>query len=379
VLGFDEIRANLDAIVDAADVPAARRRGEPHCVSWLPLFHDMGLIGTLLAPWWAGIPAVLLGTSSFGRNPGRWLDRLAEPGAITAAPSFAYRAAAARATAATFEGWHAGFCGAERIENETLREVAKLPGLEGGRTPLIPSYGLAEATLLVTSGRAGSPPTVASFERDALASGRARRTAPGASVITLVGSGAAVGAHRVGIFDPDGGGPREERAVGEIRVSGPSVARGYLRDDAATATTFRRDGEGRRWLRTGDLGFLEGHELFVVGRLKEIVVVRGANHHPQDLEATARDWAPHVTGAVAFPLGENDGDFAVVCEAGESVDSGAIEQSIRSGLIEEHGIAPAFVRVVRAGAIPRTSSGKPRRLRCRELWPAETSAARIAG
>ncbi|WP_410573718.1 fatty acyl-AMP ligase [Amycolatopsis sp. cmx-4-61] len=366
--------------------------GTTSTVSWLPLFHDMGLILGIGAPMARGLASVLMNPLAFLERPARWLRALsASPGAISAAPNFAYAYCASRVTEA------------DKLYLELSRVVALINGSE----PVLPatiakfhdafagcglrpevhrsSYGLAEATVLVSVTGAGKPPRQVTFDRDRLAAGAAV-PATGASATTLVSCGRPAG-QRVRIADPVTGEAAGPGEVGEIRVSGPNVGRGYWGRAAASAATFGlppldpETGEG--WLATGDLGVVFDGELFVTGRLKDLVVVDGRNHYPQDIEQTVEAHPavrPH--SAAAFAIGGDDGEAAVVAAErakDTQADLAAATAALRAAVSAGHGLRLHDVVFLAPGEVPRTSSGKISRARCRESYLDGTLTARRLG
>ncbi len=347
-------------------------------VSWLPLFHDMGLILGIGAPMAGGLASVLMDPLAFLERPSRWLRALsASPGAISAAPNFAYAYCASRVSEA----------------DKSYLELSRVVSLINGSEPVLPatiakfqdafaecglrpevhrsSYGLAEATVLVSVSDAGKPARQVTFDRDRLAAGFA---VPAASGSTLVSCGRPAG-QRVRIVDPGTGEPAAPGEVGEIRVSGPNVGRGYWGRTASSGTfglppLDPDTGEG--WLATGDLGVVFEGELYVTGRLKDLVVVDGRNHYPQDIEQTAEEHAgvrPH--SAAAFAIGTDDGEAAVIVlerAKDSSADVAELTAALRAAVSAGHGLGLHDVVVLRPGEVPRTSSGKISRARCRKSY-----------
>ncbi|WP_033263009.1 fatty acyl-AMP ligase [Amycolatopsis vancoresmycina] len=367
--------------------------GTTSTVSWLPLFHDMGLILGIGAPMAGGLESVLMDPLAFLERPARWLRALsASPGAISAAPNFAYAYCASRVTEA------------EKVYLELSRVVSLINGSEPvlpatiakfhdafGECGLRPevhrsSYGLAEATVLVSVTGAGKAPRQVTFDRARLAAGYAVRSGPGASATTLVSCGKPAG-QRVRIADPVTGEPAGPGEVGEIRVSGPNVGRGYWGRAEASVATFGLPpldpdtGEG--WLATGDLGVLFDGELFVTGRLKDLVVVDGRNHYPQDIEQTVEAHPavrPH--SAAAFAVDAGDGEAAVVVlERAKDTDAEVAEATaaLRAAVSAGHGLRLHDVVFLPPGEVPRTSSGKISRARCRKSYLDGALTARRLG
>jgi acyl carrier protein len=359
-------------------------------VSWLPMFHDMGLIGGVLNPLYGGYPCVMMAPTHFLQDPMRWLRAISRYRAtVTAAPNFAFDLclkAVKPADLATLDlsSWRVGLNGAEPVRAETLDRFTETFAPCGFRPEMhYPSYGLAEVTLLVTGGHAAAAPMVLDLDADALGEGRATR-AQGGRVRRLVGCGRAIGA-RVVIASPETGAARAAGEVGEVWVSSPSVAAGYWGRPEETRQTFGAylgTGEGP-FLRTGDLGFLtpEG-DLFITGRCKDLVVIRGRNIYPQDVELAIERLATFIRPNTCAVFGvEVDGEEALgaVIEADralarelEAEERSGVEDlitRIRQAVAEEFDLTLHTVGVVKPGAFPRTSSGKVQRSACK--WELE--------
>jgi acyl transferase domain-containing protein/acyl-CoA synthetase (AMP-forming)/AMP-acid ligase II/thioesterase domain-containing protein/acyl carrier protein len=357
-----------------------------HGVIWLPMYHDMGLLGGLLAPVHVGIPVTLMSPAAFLQRPARWLEVMSNHrGTISGGPDFAYRLCADKVTEEQRESldlspWRVAFCGAERIHAETLDRFSDAFGPCGfRREAFYPCYGMAETTLIVSGGRAADPPVLDHVQREGLERDRAEPApadAPGTRAV--VGCGRPLGALEVAIVDPETAERLADGAVGEIWVAGPSVARGYWNRPEESAATFgaqTADGGGP-FLRTGDLGYLRDGELYVTGRLKDLVIVRGQNHYPEDLERTAENAHPALLsgGAAAFSV-EAGGEERLVlaCEVDRrqrDVDADEAAAAVRWAIAENHELAPYAVVLVRTGGLPRTSSGKLRRAASRAAFEA---------
>jgi acyl-CoA synthetase (AMP-forming)/AMP-acid ligase II len=351
-------------------------------VSWLPLFHDMGLVGTLLQPLFSGGSLVLFGTQHFVQRPLCWLETIARfRGTVSGGPDFAYRLCAERARGEVLAGldlssWRLAFCGAEPVRPATLHAFSERfqPwGFE--QSALYPCYGLAEATLLVSGGQAGRGFSVAEFDPAALARHRVRAAAPGRR---LVACGAAREGNSLVLLEPEGEHPVEDGAVGEICVAGSSVTRGYFRREPSSAETFVEHA-GQRFLRTGDLGFLHAGQLFITGRKKDLMIVRGQNIYPDDVEATVEAAVEVVRRGrvVAFAVEQRGREcIALAAEVSPRVrkwiEPEAVCSSIAEAVAVAHGEAPALVVLLNAGALPITSSGKLQRSACRTAWQAGT-------
>jgi amino acid adenylation domain-containing protein len=355
----------------------ARRFGTSEssiAVSWLPPYHDMGLIGGILQPIYAGAEATLFSPMTFIARPALWLRLISELRAqMSGGPDFAYDLCAKRIreedlTGLDLSSWEVAFSGAEPVRAATLERFARRMAPYGFRAEsFFPCYGLAEATLLVSGRRVGETPIAERFDSQSLAPGSVPR--PAADGLPLVGSGPVADGVDVKVvgLGTDVPCPGE---VGEICVSGDNVAAGYWGRAEDTTATFGTD--GNRLLRTGDLGFYRDGQLYITGRDKDMLVVRGRNHYPQDLELTASDAHDEVGRiAAAFAI-EVDGreEVCLVAEVGTEREPGAYDQisaAIRARLKVEHGLVPRSLVLVRRGQIARTTSGKVQRARTKDL------------
>jgi acyl-CoA synthetase (AMP-forming)/AMP-acid ligase II len=332
-------------------------------VSWLPLYHDMGLIGCLLGAVSYPGPLVLIPPEHFLARPALWLRAMARHrGTISAAPHFAYAFAADRVRDADLAGlslasWRIALDGAEPVTTGALRRFADrfAPfGLDPGA--LMPVYGLSEASLAVTFSPPGRPPLA---ERVDPASLRSGRVTPGEREVVSVGL--PIPGVEVEVRGEDGD-ALPERRLGHIHVRGPSLMQGYLGDPAATSRAIR-DG----WLDTGDLGFHAGGELFVHGRAKDVVIVRGANHAPEEFEAclaAVEGLRPGCAVAVGFlPEGGDGEELLLLAERTRAWrgDPDALAEVVREAVSSRTGVRPHTVRILEPGSLPRTSSGKMRR------------------
>jgi len=373
VISHGNLMANEQAIEHSMSIT-----GQDRFVSWLPLFHDMGLVGGLLQPLHRGIPAVLSTPGYFLEAPVRWLRLISRHrGTISGGPDFAYRLCVERVTEAQrreldLSSWRVAFCGAEPIRHDTLRAFAEAFAPSGfDPRALYPCYGLAEATLLVTGGRRGAGVVARGFAGDALARASAL---PCDAEPPLVSCGGAPLHHEVDIVEPDTGARFPSGRIGEIWVSGPSISRGYWRRDAQTAETFV-ERRGRRWLRTGDLGFLQEGELFVTGRQKDLIIIRGHNLYPQDIERTIESEVEAVRkgriAAFAAPAPGGEG-IGVAVEISRSLQKlvavDVLVEAMSSAVSAVFHEPLSVVVLLNPGALPKTSSGKLQRLACREGW-----------
>jgi fatty-acyl-CoA synthase len=374
VLTHRNIAANCRAIM----VDGLRARAGDLGVSWLPLFHDMGLIGFVLAPILHRQPVTLLPTRAFARNPTVWLRTISRHrGTVTFAPNFAYGLATRRVRDGELAGLdlsclRVAGCGAEPIQAETLRAFAERFAACGFRADAFrPSYGLAESTLAISLGR-GIP--VDRVDREALAEGRAEPRAD-REAVELVGCGRPFPRHRLRIVEPATGAALPPRAVGEIVVRGPSVTDGYAGDPAATAEA-RLGG----WLRTGDLGYLADGQLFVCGRRKDLIVVNGRKYAPQDVEwAAGAVEGVRAGSVVAFGLPAEGGQrelVVVVAEARRGAPAERVALDVQRAVHRALALPVDRVVLVEPGALPKTSSGKLRRASARARYLAGALAAR---
>ncbi|MEU0389064.1 fatty acyl-AMP ligase [Streptomyces chartreusis] len=350
--------------------------GPVTCVGWLPLYHDMGLVLSVAAPVARGALSVLMDPAAFLHEPVRWLRLLsAHPDAVSAAPNFAYDYCAATVSDDQKEGLRldrvtALINGSEPVRPGTAdRFHAAFAGQGLAPETHCPSYGLAEATVFVCAARPGEPIGRFALDRDALAAGKALPARPDdPRAVLLAGCGTPAG-QRVRIADPVTRALLSEGEVGEIWVQGPNVGRGYWNQGsgdvfgAEFADTAAAPGG---WLRTGDLGTVLEGQLVVTGRLKDLIIVDGRNHYPQDVEATAQDADPAVRrdrlAAFAVP-GDGAERVVIVAEHARTarlaeLDVPAVVRAVRGAVSARHGLRLADVVVVPPGTVPRTSSGK---------------------
>ena len=350
-------------------------------VFWLPSYHDMGLIGGILQPLYLGRPNILMSPMSFLQKPYRWLSALSRFGASTSGgPDFAYDLCVRKITPEQVDtldlsNWTVAFNGAEPIREETLQRFCeKFAPCGFRREAFYCCYGMAEATLMVSGGYAKRAPVIRSFETESLANGEVVNAQDGAEgARSLVGCGQTTSDQKIVIADPETLVRCPEDRTGEIWVAGPSIAQGYWRQPEATAEVFqaylRDTGEGP-FLRTGDLGFVEDGELFVTGRVKDLIIVRGLNHYPQDIELTVQNSHPRLRPGCggAFTVEVDGREQLVVVQEVERRKQGkldAIFDAVRRDVSEEHDLALDAIVLVKAGSIPKTSSGKIQRHACR--------------
>jgi len=354
-------------------------------VGWLPLYHDMGLIGNVLQPLYVGGTCVLMAPVAFLQQPSRWLKAISRYRATgSGGPNFAYELAARKVTAEEREGldlscWQVAYNGAEPVRAETLERFAESFAPQGfSRDAFYPCYGLAEATLFVTGGDLGKFPEVLRLDPEALERNQAEEARSGGR--PLVSCGTPWLGQRIEIVDPETCRVLSEGEVGEVWISGPSVAGGYWNRPEESARTFGArlvDGDPDVFLRTGDLGFLSGGALYLTGRAKDLIILRGRNLYPQDLELTAErshaDLRPGCGAAFAVEA-EGEERLVIVQEVERDAEkrwqkgmgsAAEVAEAVRRAVATEHEAAVHSVVLLRAGSVPKTSSGKIRRQSCR--------------
>ena len=348
-------------------------------MSWLPTYHDMGLVGGVLMPAFIGCPNVLMSPMTFLQRPARWLQSISRFGVtVSGGPNFAYQLCVDKIDDAELDGvdlssFHIAFNGAEPIRGTTLEAFTRRFEKYGFRHQShLPCYGMAETTLIVTGGPKRPRPVVSTFDSAGLVEKAVRPVEPDhPNARALVGCGRVLPGEQVAIVDPDTKTKLPGDAIGEIWVQSPSVGRGYWQRRDETQRTFdamTADGDGP-YLRTGDLGFLYGGQLYVSGRLKDLIIVRGVNRYPQDIEETVERASEAVqAGSVAaFAMTEQDREqLVVVAETvrRRNIDWDAHLQAIRRAVTEEHELPPDAVFLVRNSSVPKTSSGKIQRHAC---------------
>ncbi len=362
VLTHRQIVSNLDMIT-----AAFRLTADDRSVLWLPPYHDMGLIGGILAPLWVGFRVRLMSPLSFIRDPLGWLEQISMfEATVAGGPNFGFERCVRRLAreprrALRLDSWSLAFTGAEPIRAATLARFAAAFAPYGFRErALAPCYGLAEVTLMATGAGRGAGARVRSFSRAGLAAGRVSAAADPRDAQALVSCGRPVPGMALRIADAEGR-PLESGRVGEIRLAGANVAVGYLGDPGGVSGTCF---DGRE-VATRDLGFLdEAGELYVCGRASELLIVRGRNVHPEDVELVVEEELPQPGPAIAFGIDVDGEERLVILREARGLDpasAGAAAARIRARVGEVVGVQPAEVVFVAAGELPRTSSGKVRR------------------
>jgi acyl-CoA synthetase (AMP-forming)/AMP-acid ligase II/7-keto-8-aminopelargonate synthetase-like enzyme/acyl carrier protein len=346
-------------------------------VGWLPLFHDMGLIGNVLQPIYLGIHSVLMPPVAFLQSPVRWLKAISKYAATTSGgPNFAYDLCVQKVSESQkhdldLSSWSIAFNGAEPIRSHTLKKFTTAFAQCGFRQEsFYPCYGMAETTLIVSGSNKSVEPTFRSVDKSALTLGQIKIEGSSEAQV-LVSSGLPISDLQVVIVHPENFTPCKPDQVGEIWVSGLSVAEGYWHRPHETTQTFRayiKDQSQRPFLRTGDLGFLQDGELFVVGRVKDLIIIRGRNYYPQDIEFTVENshQAVRPSCSAAFSI-EKDGieQLVVVAEVDRHHHNyPEVFAVIRSEVASQHELSVYAVIFLKTGSIPKTSSGKIQRHVC---------------
>lgn len=368
--GVEVTHANLVANATAFLGPhGLNRTPEDVGVSWLPLFHDMGLIGFVLGTLIVDLPVVLMPTAHFARMPRRWLELLTKHrGTITYAPNFAYQLVAKRVRDNDLESLdlssvRVAGCGAEPIRAKTLVEFGERFAPCGfDARAFLPSYGMAESCLAITFHPRGTPMVVDRVDRVRMQDGIAEpSSAPDA--LEIVSCGVSFPGHEVRVVD-DRGRDVAERRVGEIVTRGPSVTAGYFRNPEATADAIR---EG--WLHTGDLGYRAGGDLYICGRIKDLIIIKGANHHPQDLEWSVGELEGVRRGNVcAFSVVRDGTEELVILAEAARADAPRLRREIAQRIYADFGLQVAEVVISPVGTLPKTSSGKHQRRKTQLLY-----------
>ena len=365
-------------------------RDTASAVFWLPTYHDMGLVGGILMPVFYAVEITLLSPVTFLTRPLRWLRAISDyKVAVSGGPNFAYRWCTMKIKPEECENldlssWKVAFNGAEPVRADVLRDFSRRFKPYGFRhTAHYPCYGMAETALIVTGGKQHEEPVIRSFDRNKLTQYQVHPVSPDSPHATqLVGSGQVIPTEEVIIVDPEKRRKLGDNEIGEIWINSPSSGKGYWNRPAESAEVFDSrlaEEDGKNWLRSGDLGFFHEGELFVTGRLKDIIIIRGVNRYPQDIEATVEhcDERLRSGGAAAFAVDHWDREhLVVVCEVerrrGFHWDQ--LLDKIRTSVNSEHDLAPDAIVLVKHNSVPKTSSGKVQRHACREEFMEGTLA-----
>jgi acyl-CoA synthetase (AMP-forming)/AMP-acid ligase II len=357
-------------------------------VNWVPLYHDMGLILNALEAFYVGALCVLMGPNAFMQRPLNWLRAIHHYRAeVACSPNFGFDLCVSRYRAdqmhdVDLSSWKVALNGAEPVHAATIKRFSETFASHGFNPGAVfPAYGMAEATLLIAGSQRGAGHVTRAVSRSSLQAHAVRTPLDEADIQILVGCGRALINERIAIVEPDGAARLPAGQVGEIWVSGPNVARAYWRNAGATKVGLNAaiagEDDGTRWLRTGDLGFLdETGELFVTGRIKDLVIVRGINHYPQDIEHTVQRLHPALRqncGAAFSVPDETDEETLVIVQEIERTERNRIDLDemrglIREGVTDEHELFARHIVLIRPGTLPKTTSGKIQRSLARRLW-----------
>jgi acyl-CoA synthetase (AMP-forming)/AMP-acid ligase II len=358
------------------------------CVNWVPLYHDMGIILNALEALYVGALCVLMAPNAFMQRPLSWLRAISHYRAeVASSPNFGYDLCVSRYRAEQMQdvdlsSWRHAMIGAEPVRAGTITSfVETFAGHGFDPRTMFPAYGMAEATLLISGGQSGAGHVTRAVSRSGLQAHQIAAPAEPDDVQILVGCGRVLINERIAIVDPDSGTRLTPGQVGEIWVNGPNVTRAYWRNAEATETALNARIAGEdddvNWLRTGDLGFLDASgELFITGRIKDLIIVRGINHYPQDIERTvqALHSAFRPNCGTAFSVPDQGGDEALVIvqeiERTERsrIDAAGMKGLIRESVSDQHELFARHIVLIRPGSLPKTTSGKIQRSLARKLW-----------
>jgi acyl-CoA synthetase (AMP-forming)/AMP-acid ligase II len=355
-------------------------------VGWVPLYHDMGLMMGVMQPLYLGAMSVLMAPAAFMQRPLNWLHTIDQYRAeLTSAPNFAFDLCVSRfrpelMTGVDLSCWKLALNGAEPLHADTIARFCELFAPYGFNPgTMYPGYGLAEATLLVSGGVRGQGASVRRLSRAALQRDEVADPADAGDAQPLVACGQTLVGEQIAIVGPDTQQRLAPCRIGEIWISGPNVTQGYWCNQRATNEAFHAQiaGESGDWLRTGDLGFLdENGALFITGRIKDLIIIRGMNHYPQDIERTVQDSHPALRRdcGAAFAIADEDGDetLTVVQEVERThrrnLDLGEVARSIREAVTRQHEIAIRTIALIPPATLPKTTSGKIQRSLAKKLW-----------
>ena len=379
--------ANLLANLEMIRVALGNTKRSTY-VNWVPLYHDMGLILNALEALYVGATCVLMAPNAFMQRPLNWLRAISHYKAeVGCSPNFGYDLCVSRYRPEQMQGvdlssWKIALNGAEPVRAESMQKFAATFAGHGFEPRAgFPAYGMAEATLLIAGGNRGAGHVTHTVSRSALGDHRVAAPADTADAQVLVGCGRALINETIAIVEPETAKRLPADQVGEIWVSGPNVARAYWRNDEATRAALQGkiagEAEQATWLRTGDLGFLdEASELFITGRIKDLIIVRGINHYPQDIERTVQSLDPALRQncGAAFAAADEQGEETLVVvqeverTARNRIDLAETIALIREGVTDQHELSARHIVLIRPGSLPKTTSGKIQRSLARKLW-----------
>ncbi len=375
------IMSNLDLVIQTSGFePENHREG----ISWLPPYHDLGLIGFIFLGVYTGRPATLMSPVAFMQKPLRWLQAISRTQATySAGPNFAYELCIDKITPEQraeldLSSWEIAIVGADPVRHNTLKRfAADFASCGFHKESFYSSYGMAEATLVISGGLQSALPVTCTVQGEALKNNQVTivsKEEPGSQ--TMVGCGKALVGHKVVIVDPQTRRLCLADQIGEIWASGPSVAQGYWNQPEESKRAFQAylaNGEGP-FLRTGDLGFLKDGELFITGRLKDLIIIRGHNYYPQDIELVAEKshFALRFNSGAAFSVDvDNQEQLVIVFELERRHRKANVEEvsaAIRTAVAQAYGIETYAVVLIKMGHLPKTGSGKIQRFQCRSQF-----------
>jgi acyl-CoA synthetase (AMP-forming)/AMP-acid ligase II len=377
--------ANLLANLEMIRLALGNTRQSTY-VNWVPLYHDMGLILNALGAFYVGATCVLMAPNAFMQRPLGWLRAISHYRAeVACGPNFGFDLCVSRYRADQMEGvdlstLKIALNGAEPVHAETIDRFVRTFEPHGfDPRAMYPAYGMAEATLLISGGMRGGGHVTRSVSRATLQAHAAEPPSGREDTQITVGCGRALAGERIAIVDPEQCARLPTDCVGEIWVSGANIARAYWRNDEATRDGLNAEitGEDGPWLRTGDLGFLDvSGELFVTGRIKDLIIIRGINHYPQDIERTVQslDGALRENCGAVFSVPDESGEETLVIvqeverTARHTIDAEEIKGRIREAIADSHELSARHIVLIRPGALPKTTSGKIQRKQARKLW-----------
>jgi len=385
--GVGVSHANLLANLEMIRVSLGTTKQSTY-VNWVPLYHDMGLILNALEAFYVGALCVLMAPNAFMQRPLNWLRAIHHYRAeVGCSPNFGFDLCVSRYRADQMQDvdlstWKVALNGAEPVHAETIRRFSETFAGHGfNPNAAFPAYGMAEATLLIAGGRRGADYVTRTVSRSALQAHAVSVPVDPADLQTLVGCGHALINERIAIVEPESCKRLSSTQVGEIWVNGPNVARSYWRNPEASRTNLNAqiagDDDGANWLRTGDLGFLdEAGELFITGRIKDLIIIRGINHYPQDIEHTVQALHPALRQncGAAFSVPDDLGEETlVIVQEVERTERNRIDPVemtglIRQGVTDQHELFARHIMLIRPGSLPKTTSGKIQRSLTRRLW-----------
>ncbi len=380
IITHSNLTHNLAAIQQAIELQPDDRTG----VVWLPPYHDMGLIAGIMSPVYMGRSNILMSPFTFLQNPFCWLEAMSHfKATVSAAPNFAFnlcveRISPEQRSTLDLSFWKAAFVGAEPIRAATLDRFYDAFASTGfRREAFYPCYGLAEGTLIVTGGKISTPPLVEVVDRQRLSENKAVISSISEQSQRMIGCGQSIADHQVAIVNPETRQMCLPQQVGEIWIAGPSVSPGYWNQTEQTEETFQArliDTDNGPFFRTGDLGFLKDDQLFVTGRIKELIIIRGRNYYPQDLEYSALQSHPALNSQIgaAFSIEITDQEqLVIVCELKRQYRKADVEEvatAIRQAISQDYELEVYAVVLIRFGKMPKTTSGKIQRRACRTAF-----------